>query len=68
MAGYLESTLVALVHRVVGEARRAGLAPQDQRDAATAVLMAAMPSEAPAIAHIFVELVFPRIATTELAA
>lgn len=68
MVGHLESTLVALVHRVVNEARRAGLAPQDQRDAAEAVLLAALPSEAPAIARTFVELVFPRIATTELAA
>ncbi|CAA7622061.1 hypothetical protein [Magnetospirillum sp. SS-4] len=68
MAMSQEAVLAALVLRVVAEARRAGLDPQEQRDAARAVLMAALPFEVPAIAHNLVDLVFPRAAAAGMAA
>jgi hypothetical protein len=64
----MDSTLIALVTRVVTAARRAGLEVQDQRDAAEAALIAALPSEAPAIAHFMVEMLYPRITAVDLAA
>ncbi|WP_146747690.1 hypothetical protein [Paramagnetospirillum kuznetsovii] len=54
--------LIDLVTHVVESAQRAGLDGRDQRDAAEAVLMAAMPSESPAIAHFMVELLYPGLA------
>ncbi|TAN61138.1 MAG: hypothetical protein EPN20_12845 [Magnetospirillum sp.] len=57
----MNPALIEIVTRVVADARRAGLDVEDQRDAAVASLWAAMPGEAPAIAHFIVQLVFPPV-------
>jgi hypothetical protein len=62
----MDQSLIEMVCRVVVSARRAGLEVQDQRDAAVAALWAATPGEAPAIAHLMVELLYPEV--TDLAA
>ncbi len=58
----MSPSLIDLVTHVVRKARCAGLSGQDQCDAAEAALMAAMPSEAPAIAHFMVQLLYPQLA------
>lgn len=58
----IDPTLVELVTQVIGRARRVGLDVEDQRDAAVAVLWAAMPSEAPAVGSLIVQQLFPRLA------
>lgn len=63
----MNPSLIDLVVQVVRKARRAGLDPQDQQDAAKAALMAAMPHESPAIAHFIVDLLYPDLAA-EIAA
>lgn len=62
----MDPSLIELVTRVVSNARRAGLGAQDQRDAAVAALWAVTPGEAPAIAHLIVQLVYPQL--TDIAA
>ena len=62
----MDQVLIEMVSQVVANARRAGLEVKDQRDAAVAALWAATPGEAPAIAHLMVELLYPEVA--ELAA
>lgn len=57
----MDQSLIEMVSRVVLNARRAGLEIQEQRDAAVAALWAATPGEAPAIAHLMVELLYPEV-------
>ena len=57
----MDPSLIEMVTQVVTKARQAGLGVQDQRDAAVAALWAATPGEAPAIAHLIVQLVYPQV-------
>jgi len=57
----LDSQLEDMVMRVVGFARNAGLSDQDQRDAAQAAVLAVLPAEAPAVAYLIVQQLYPRL-------
>lgn len=57
----MDPSLIEMVTRVVTNARRAGLEVQDQHDAAVAAVWAATPGESPAIAHLMVQLLYPRL-------
>ncbi|WP_156612486.1 hypothetical protein [Paramagnetospirillum marisnigri] len=58
----MSQSMIDLVTHVVTRARSVGLDQQDQRDAAVAALMAAMPHETPTIARFMVDLVLPTLA------
>ncbi len=57
----MDQSLMEMVTRVLLEARRAGLAEHDQRDAAVAAIWAVQPAEAPAMARLMVQMVYPEI-------
>ena len=58
----MDQSLINMVRQVVASAHLAGLGAQEQRDAAVAAVWAATPDEAPAIAHLMVELLYPEVA------
>jgi hypothetical protein len=62
----MEQSLVEMVTRVLIAARRAGLSERDQQEAAVAAVWAAQPSEAPAMARLLVQMVYPEVGSADM--
>ncbi len=64
----MDPSLIEIITTAVRTSRRAGLSAGEQRDAAQAVLVAMVPSLAPAIAQLIVDQLYPFVPEAEIAA